>query len=242
MENNIILLLTATIDTKNCLNSERNDKIIREKDYHDALEYYLQLGVFKRIIFCENSGSHLKKINEFNEKSNTLDVQLEWLYFNDVEFNPNLGKGLGESKIFNYVLNNSNFLDEESLILKITGRYKLKNVKKIISFAQNNLHLDVISDYRDNLKICDSRVFLFNVRFFKKYLNKFVNIIDEKNEIYFEHSLARAIHLGISDGLEWNMLPYAPIIEGYNGTTGEKIRTSLSKIIRQRYKARLFKY
>ena len=29
-----------------------------------------------------------------------------------------------------------------TVILKITGRYKLKNVKKIISFAQNNLHLD----------------------------------------------------------------------------------------------------
>ena len=49
MKNDIILLLTATIDTKNCINSVRTDKMIREKDYHDALEYYLKSGVFKRV-------------------------------------------------------------------------------------------------------------------------------------------------------------------------------------------------
>lgn len=133
----IIILMTATINPNGMVHTKLQDPKIRKLQYLDAINFYLNETKLK-IVFCENSGYSI-----YNEIINPYKYErLEYIYFNGNNYNKNLGKCFGEVKIIEKVLQVSKFINESSIIIKITGRVKIQNINKIISYIRKNNNND----------------------------------------------------------------------------------------------------
>ena len=87
---NSAILLTASINTRNCMFVKRSNPILRENDYCEAIVKWSELNY--PVIFCENSGYNLSKIKKIGHRVN-------FLQFDGQDYDRKLGKGFGELKI-----------------------------------------------------------------------------------------------------------------------------------------------
>ncbi|WP_322042742.1 hypothetical protein [Paraburkholderia sp. J67] len=131
-----ILLLTATITPLNGINKlAYTDPAKRLRDYERALEHYLTLlRPNEQIVFCENSGSDLGSLKDIAQRMNKQD-QIEFLSFEGNDFPPHYGRGYGEFKIVDHVMNTSKMVREahdDTVIWKITGRYIVENLHNVM--------------------------------------------------------------------------------------------------------------
>ena len=238
----IPLLLTATTNPGETINVTVNSVEDRRQQYLDTLEFYLEVGVFKKIIFAENSGDDLKFLVSALKEAAQAGIELELLEKCGSNEWPSYGKGRGELSIIKQAFSRSKWLQEEGTrALKITGRYLVKNIVELVQKV-NQTDAEVICDLRGNLSTADARFFLASKRFIEEDFFPKFELIDDRKEIYFEHVLAQAAHVSMSKGYNWELLPELPIIDGINGTTGEKIRTSFSKRMRHQLKKKLIRY
>ena len=238
----IPLLLTATTNPGETINVTVNSVEDRRQQYLDTLEFYLAVGVFKKIIFAENSGDDLEFLASVQKKAAQAGIELELLEKCGSNDWPTYGKGRGELSIIQQAFSRSKWLREEGTrALKITGRYTVNNVVGLVKKV-NQTDAEVICDLRGNLSTADARLFVASKRFIEEDFFPKFELIDDRQEIYFEHVLAQAVHSSMSKGKKWELLPELPLIEGINGTTGEKIRTSLSKRMRHQLKKKLIQY
>ncbi len=220
----ICILLTATIDPKGVAFTQRNDPIVRENDYVNALTKWVRTEGFS-FVFCENSGYRLDKVKktvEFFEEKGLIEI----IQFDGQDFPRELGKGYGELLIIVYAIKNSKIIETADYIIKISGRYYVNNIKAIAKPLCRNNDIYVMADFRRNFNYVDSRIFAFKPSFVLNYLSKFQDIINDSKGFYLEHALSRAILRAMSDGYKWMPLPCKPIITGYSGTSNTPYKTS----------------
>lgn len=135
------LLLTWTIrpSKKNISKSQNDlDFSIREKKYIDAIIYYITQSNFDNIIFCENSNYPFTIRQSIKRIANIYKKKVELLQF---EWNPIYPEKYwywcGEAEIIDYVIHNSKLIKETKSFYKITWRYIIWNINKIISKLEN---------------------------------------------------------------------------------------------------------
>lgn len=221
----IVLFLTGTIAPENVPNLERKNIEERENDYYEAIKSWLVLGI--NLVFCENSGYHSEKLGQLFAHY----PHCEYLKFKTQK--SFYGKGHGEAEIFEFVFQNSKLFQQSNLsIIKVTGRFFVLNINKILNGIGNNQHIDLYGQFTDNLTWMDSRFFIFKVPFYENYLSTALKDIDEKNRVFFEHCLAKAALRYIADNHKWTLLPEVPRIQGFNGTNNDKYNTSMFRAIR----------
>jgi hypothetical protein len=223
LKNRITVLLTATINPKNIMFVQRNDTKTREGDYINSLKMWLQSNI-PSLVFCENSGYNLNKIKYLLDKYR--NIKTEVIQFEGNNFKSEWGKGYGELLIIKYAIQNSNIINSSDYVIKVTGRYFIKNVNKIINFLSMNNDLYVMADLNKNLTWADSRIFAFKPHFILNYLSSFQDYINDSKGFYLEHALSKAVLRAISDGYKWLPLPSKPIIIGYSGTSNFLYRNS----------------
>jgi len=230
----VCLLLTATIDPKNISFMKRDNPLIREMDYLVALQQYCKLKI--PFVFCENSDYDLTNIKQLLER--TCTIPYEVLQYEGQDFPRTKGKGYGEMQTLSFAILNSKIIDNSVYIIKINGRYFIKNIRNIISKLKGN-NVDVYADFSKNLTFADSRVFIFTKDFFSNFFQKRLKTIDDSKNIYFEHVLANAIHESILNGSVWNMLPESPILIGFSGTNNSKYKNSFYSIMKSKLSHKL---
>lgn len=229
---NKCILLTATIAPHNVPNLKRIDKEKREKDYYDAINYYLQFNI--PIIFCENSNTKSDAIISLLENNN-----IEYEYLSFLSSKSKDGKGAGEAEIFKYAFQNSEIIKRSNHIIKITGRYKIRNFKNLIfNVSKNTIYVNLTK----NLKYSDSRLFILTHHFFSHYLSKNLENINEKNERFMEHVLLSSTLQYISDENNWNLLNEKVIYEGVYGTDNTIYKNNFFSILIKKiaYKLKVF--
>lgn len=133
-----ILVLTATVTPPHdAAQLQRVDPLLRLQDYATALEFYLKqmkLGVISSIIFSDNSNSDLKMLRDLVGKFDAND-QVEFIPFEGLDYPPSFGRGYGEFKMLDYVMEHSRIIREagsNANVWKITGRYVLENIGKVV--------------------------------------------------------------------------------------------------------------
>ncbi len=253
-----VVLMTATITPpKNAVALKRVDCKQRENDYAEALKYYLSIPdqYVDRIIFAENSNSDLSNLKKVvNDTSHNKTVEfLE--YKNGNNFPPQYGRGYGELKLIDYAVDNSKILTEDDFIWKVTGRYKLLNIIKLIKTQPKrfSIYCD-LRKYRINA--ADTRAYAFTLQGYRRYLyNKYHHLkkLDElngpKNMIMSEIAWFSLIYANIRnefvrddfDELIFPRLKYVPHFEGMMGgsknysfdSPKEKRKYVLKSIIRR---------
>jgi len=178
-----ILILSATIQPPaNARNLKRIDVNERKQDYLKAFSFYLkalQNHVVDFIIFTDNSGhdlSFLEDTIETNERQYT-----EFISFNGLDYAPDKGRGFGEFKLLDYTMDHSLIIQQhgdQGTIWKITGRYRLKNIDKLVrSYPAGKQFFCHCRNYP--LRWCDTYVLAWKLDFYRQHLAGIYHHLDE---------------------------------------------------------------
>jgi len=218
-----ILLMTASIDPAASKTPFTHllDPKLRLEEYLKNIKRIIEEGVFKKIVFCENTNYNYDYSEIINFAKNK-NVDLEPLVFEgNYEKISQQGKGYGEGEIIKYAIMNSKFLLPDSVFYKLTGRIFVRNIASIV--RKNRSKEIIFIKAQRKVRIVDARFFKTSVAFFKEHLmEEFVNVNDPEKHylemVYFEK--LKTIP-GIS---RFNEFPY---FMGVSGSTGEKYDQSL---------------
>lgn len=222
----VILLLTGTVDPKQVIKTVLIDPIIREHQYIEALNYYLKVTNYK-IVFVENSNWSLA--GKFQEVDSD---RIEFLTY-DGNKNSFKGKGIGEMEILEYFVANSVSLKSNSIVVKLTGRYKVMNIAKYINYyleLNNRIErASIMVDLKSKMKYSDSRFFVSDYRFLNEYLLTNKDLINDSEGYYFEHALAKACFDFMKDDNFVFKFPFSPIYNGVYATENKIYKNNIFK-------------
>jgi len=140
----LIILLTGTVVPNNFDTLALSKPRERKQQYIQAIMYYLE-NFKHKVVFVENSGCSLMPY--FKNYPNGLEI----LTFTTKPLNRDSGKGYKELEILEYAFNNSKFIQNSSVIVKITGRLKVLNL--------NYISKSVIKDSRRHKKLIRSNIY-----------------------------------------------------------------------------------
>lgn len=232
-----VLLLSATIHCTDTPYLERRDPEIRESDYRWAIKGWMGVKGYDTLIFCENSGADLSKLEEYAASINKFQHNLIFLSYNGNSRVRERGKGYGELEIIRHVIDEVKGLPPEQMFLKVSGRYRARNATRFLSKLES-AEAEICCDLRHNLTFADSRLFAITPRCAREhFLSRQYALNDFENKM-FEHVLADAVHGAIMAGRRWSPLPCDPSLYGVAASGG--IRFGFSPIARLRSKARHF--
>lgn len=138
------------------------------------------------------------------------------------------GKGSSELQSIRVAFKNIDILKRSDYILKINGRYLVRNIVKLMNGLHRQLEMidptyeAIIGDFRNNLMWFDSRIFCATSDFFCDFVEIYQDDIDDFKGIYFEHCLSRYVHHRLSrQRCKYDELSIYPWIVGTSGSTGK---------------------
>ncbi len=224
----IVLLLTATVNVGEIVRTERRNRELRLHDYRTALAYWLSVRTIDRIIFCESSG--VERASLFPPtKDAELATRLEFLSYVEKPYPSTRGKAYGDLRILRYAVDHSKLLQPDDIVLKVSGRYFVKNVEALLRHVEALNEVDIVCDMQQNLTFADCRAFFASVRFIKTYFLPLMEQADDSTGCYMEYLLAKAVHSAMAQGWFWRLPCQALDVVGYSGTYGFKLKRSLVK-------------
>jgi hypothetical protein len=198
--------------------TQLQDIQIRKQQYLDSIKFYLDKTKLP-VLFVENSGNDLSDSFATEIKSKRLEI----LTFGGNGFNKSLGKGYGEMLILEHAILFSKLFAKADFVFKITGRYKVLNVKSFINYFSQNQDIDLMINFKPDLSFADSRFWGANCLFFKDILLNYKAYVNDTNSIYFEHALAKAVHDAVNKDFKYSRLYHYPRFSGFRGTDNSKI-------------------
>lgn len=210
-----ILLLTASIDPafSSTPFTVLKDPVVRLQHYETNLMAILNLNIFGKIIFCENTFYNVDYL-KWKIAAENSGSELEILSF---EGNKTLiekqGKGYGEGEIIEYALRNSQLLKKHDTFYKLTGRVQVKNLKRIVQLHDKDDVLFIRA--QRNKMIADTRLFKCTVQFYSTYLEGAYKEVDDLSGHYIENVFFNRLQKAN------NMSPFRvfPRFSGISGST-----------------------
>lgn len=206
------ILLTACINPDGMSFTKLTDKDVRLEQYMKALHHYLKATHYP-IVFAENSNTDISSLFTDETKAGRLEV----LTFSGNE-DKSKGKGYGEAKIIEHAISHSKLLDEDTKLIKITGRLIVDNLQEVLA-RQFPLRRDdsLVCAFNSDLSFADSRLIIAPVSFYRQFLKDKEAINDNENH-YFEHVLAANI---LNNHAPFVPFWTEPSIVGISGSTGQ---------------------
>lgn len=175
---NYPLVLTATIDTRGMGGLSVSDAHERERQYLETLSFYLDRGWSRNIVFIENSGYNLSNFNHLTQKYPDINTEIISCNLND--FPRELGKSYGEMRMLDYAFDHSNLIAQSDGFIKVTGRFRLLNLDKLLHEAQRRQPWVLFCDTKDhpvydwlrngwNGHSADTRFYIVTKEFYRKH-------------------------------------------------------------------------
>ena len=220
------------------------DGAARLKQYEESLEFFVDSGAFDKLIFCDNSNFDAANLGNVKKKAEAKGIELEVLAFQgDVQGVKTHGKGYGEGEIMKYIMNHSKLVNQEEFFVKITGRLKVDNIKKIVQRLETKkVYFNVPNRTRRDMY--DTRMYGIPLSCFRRYfMDEYHNVDDEKG-VFLEYVYTDVL---LKHGIQVENFPRYPRIVGVSGSNGQiygytewkcKIKDVLSKIDFYRVKKR----
>lgn len=142
MPRNILLMTTTVTPLAGIPALARTDPAKRMQDYRASIAFYSDLlkDCFDGIIFAENSATDIAAIMADANVKHRLDL-VEFLSFYGLDFPPQYGRGYGEFRMIDYAVAHSKLLMPDDIVWKVTGRYIVKNIKRIVRSRPSNADL-----------------------------------------------------------------------------------------------------
>lgn len=140
-----ILLMTATITPENAPELVRTDPALRLRDYAQTLAFYIdQLdAAIQGIVFVENSDSDISSLAALAAEKGAGD-RVEFIANYGVQSYPGRHRAFGESRLLDHGMANSRLIaaaGDRAVIWKITGRYQVRNLARMVKTAPKDFDL-----------------------------------------------------------------------------------------------------
>jgi hypothetical protein len=208
----------------------------RFDQYEAGLCSLLNTGAFSKVVFCENSNYGIEKLYHLKELAEKNRIELELLSFQGDTVQTGIhGKGYGEGEIMAYVFVNSRLAAGEGFFVKITGRMRIDNIKKIAGrLNQEKTYFNIPN--RTRRDIYDTRIYAMPRKQFERYFKDSYEKIQDEQGIFLEMVYTDIL---LQNGIRVNNFPRYPRITGISGSNGIsygytewkcKIRDILSKL------------
>lgn len=210
----VVLLLTASVNIKDMVLTALKDAGVREQHYLEAISHYLSQTDLP-ILVVENTG------HDFSGKLPAHIAEskrVEFISYAGNDFPKEKGKGYGELELMNYAMEHSSLIDDQTTIIKVTGRYRVLNIRDFIRSAKNPKLQKCQASYFKGHRKAFSGIFTFTRPFLRDYFMKNHEQINDSKGVYFEHVLASSLLEYQADGFDYSLLPSYPRIAGISGT------------------------
>lgn len=221
--NQDVLILTATITPpQGAVQLSRVDPMLRLRDYHDALDFYLaclNAGFISGIVFADNSASDVTLLRNL-VRDRGAEKKVEILSFNGLDHSPAFGRGYGEFKLIDFVVDRSSILQKVSKdapIWKVTGRYVLRNFESIIRSRPREV--DIYCHCRNIPKHwTDLYILSWNMRGYGLLLKGiYEHLNEEMNGCSAEHTFRRIVDQNAQNCRIMKRFRVVPRLEGIRG-------------------------
>ncbi len=216
----ITLLLTATVNPGATGMVARRDPLVRLGDYESALSKWLSVSPPLRIVFCENTGFDLARL-----QATAAASPVEFISFRGNDGAKQRGKGYSEIAILEHALAESRLISASEVVVKCSGRLFVANAPQVFR-ALASTDFDVMCTLKQNLSFSDSRFFAATPQFLRQHLLPQACIVDDTQGIYFEHALACAVADAVAHRKKWRPFEVFPRIQGISGTHGKSMTDS----------------
>ncbi|HKC67580.1 MAG TPA: hypothetical protein VKG26_05075 [Bacteroidia bacterium] len=213
------LLITGTIVPNSNFVTHTNAEQ-RRNEYYDSLLFYSDN--FKRddLFFLENSVYDFDKDEEF--KKLLTDRKIVLLKF-PVSDKFNQGKGYQEFEMLDKAM--EKISGKYNSFIKITGRYKVMNLKELTDYTCNSL----VADFHKKLQVTQTNVFYVSGSFYNSYLKGLYLQVDDSKGIYIEKIVYNKIQIEqLSKKVK--LFPLNPIIVGVSGSYGGTLNRNKTKM------------
>ncbi len=223
-------LLTGTITPHPHAISKLNDSSEREEQYLETLRWMAtgRTGI-KKIFFCENSGYDLVKFHPLYDLYAKHNRQLS-LYSVPAPPVSNRfpGKGWAEGIMISWALENCMIKEDIKAFIKITGRYRVLNLKRIVTVIRRELRrtpsLKFVGYSFTTLPRLHIRSDFFwsDKDFYTTYLADAYTDVDDANGHYLEHAFAERLWR-LKDRFDIGILSLSPLIRGISGWNAKRM-------------------
>jgi hypothetical protein len=210
------LLLTATVDPRDCAFVARRDPRLRLRDYTDSLRRWLHQDHVGPIVWCENSGWPLDELFDLVD-AERASARVRFVSFTAAPANGR-GKGYGEMEIIERALAAIDAAPD-TIVIKVTGRYYVNNIGAIVACLKAH-GPDVATGPLVVPYVIASECFAATTAFMREYVCPRRPLIDDSRQHFFEHALALAVADGVARGRRHLVFPEALELDGISGGFG----------------------
>ena len=215
----VVLVLTGCI-VPNCGdNLKINNCEERLKQYKKSIEWYY-INTPYRIVFCENSGYNIA--NYYCDKRDRIEI----LTYKSSEEGYDRSKGYKEMEILEYAYDNSEFIRDGKIFIKITGRLVLLNICRIVNYLLKK-DKSFICSYQNSTRPFSDCKFVFFTGEFWPILLSYKDKISNSNN--FERITYSAINEAGTKGIKFIYPPVLDRVDGVGGGTGVRYNKTVSE-------------
>ncbi|HXD93392.1 MAG TPA: hypothetical protein VNX01_09270 [Bacteroidia bacterium] len=213
------LLITGTIVPNSNFVAHTNVEE-RRKEYYDSLLFYSNNFKDDDLFFLENSSYDFEKDAEFQKM--LADRKITLLKF-PISDKFNQGKGYQEFEMLDKAI--EKLATEYNSFIKITGRYKVMNLKQLTNFNCESL----VADFHKKNKVSQTNVFYVSGSFYITYLKGLYLQVDDSKGVYIEKIVYNKIE---TEKLEKKVMLFSlnPIIVGISGSYGGTLNRNKIKM------------
>lgn len=222
-------LLTGTITPDARAISKFINPSARQKDYIKTLTWMAKARTnIDEVIFCENSGSALTSFKHLYDLFEHNGRSIEMYSVPMPETNYFWGKGWGEGLIILWAVQHVFHENRGKSFVKITGRYRILNLRRIISTIQRSLrinpHLKFIGhSFSVGKRLHIRSDFFWTDRdFYLKYLSDAYKEVNDVQGNYLEHVIATRLWQ-LRNRFDIAILTNPLIIQGISGWNAQEL-------------------
>ena len=198
--------MTASVNPRGMAGLSVNDLKEREQQYLGTLQFYLQGDAICEIVFIENSGHDLSAFRELS--AGYPQKRVEFISCNLNGYPRQLGKSYGELLTLDYACDHSALVKEAGGYFKVTGRFPILNIGKLLTEARRRQPWEFFCDNKDHRiydwlhngwtgHACDTRFFGVTLKFYRKhFFGRASELNDSKNcliEFMFFETAKKAV-------------------------------------------------
>lgn len=213
-----VICLTATIKP-NTIMVDRSDVQLRLDDYKKCIDFYLK-ETRCPIIFAENSDFDLADDLDFHRflENPRFSVQRFKAHPDTTK-----GKGFQEFFMLDQVVEN---LPETAMLVKVTGRYTVRNISKLLSGIDAPLTIDL----HRKMQVAITGFFAVSVLVYRKYLTGTFTEANDSEGRFIEHVVYdKIVHSDLIRSCA--LLPENAHYEGVSGSHGASMARNKYKMM-----------
>lgn len=213
----MVIVVTGTIAPKKQAHLTIANTEDRLLQYRNTLEQLIMCTKDVNIVFCENSEYGVTAFEYLIPIAKRQGNQLELLSFlGDTLTVIEKGKGYGEGEIMQHVLANSRLLQQDSYLIKLTGRLYVDNIANIIQcINQNKIYFNIPNIHR--MDMYDTRLYAMPIEIYKTFFQEAYKKVNDSQGYFLEYVYTDVV---LEENLKVRNFPRYPRIIGISGSNG----------------------